>query len=77
MYFLDDRRGFGSAMNAFTGQNYGAKQYDRVKKSYGIAVLFIGIWGIITSCILIFGAEPISACLFRKRRFFPSEFIIL
>jgi len=63
--------GFGSAMNAFTGQNYGAKQYDRVKKSYGIAVLFIGIWGIITSCILIFGADPIFRLFIQEEEILP------
>lgn len=51
--------GFGSAMNAFTGQNYGAKKYERVRKSYWLAVILMGVWGIFTSCVLIFGASPI------------------
>lgn len=51
--------GFGSAMNAFTGQNFGARFYERVKKSYWMALLVIGLWGTFTSCLLVFGAEPI------------------
>ncbi len=51
--------GFGSAMNAFTGQNFGARLYDRVKKSYRLALMVIGLWGTFTSCLLVLGAEPI------------------
>lgn len=63
--------GFGSAMNAFTGQNYGARQYSRVRKSYGVAALVIGIWGIFTSCILIFGAEPVFRIFIKEKAVLP------
>lgn len=63
--------GFGSAMNAFTGQNYGARFYDRVKKSYGIALAVIGLWGTFTSCLLIFGAEFIFTIFIREPEVLP------
>lgn len=63
--------GFGSAMNAFTGQNFGARFYDRVRKSYGIALAVIGIWGTFTSCLLIFGAEFIFKIFIRESEVLP------
>lgn len=64
--------GFGSAINAFTGQNYGAKYYDRVKKGYMISLAVIGAWGIMTSCLLIFGAEPIFRLFIREPEVVPA-----
>ena len=49
--------GFGSAMSAFSGQNYGAKLYDRVKKSYITAVGVLFVWGLFTTGLMVFGAE--------------------
>lgn len=63
--------GFGSAINAFTGQNYGARFYDRVKKGYRIAMAVIGAWGIMTSCLLVFGAEPIFCLFIREPEVVP------
>lgn len=63
--------GFGSAMSAFTGQNFGAKYYDRVKKSYWLALITIGVWGIMTSCILVLGAEPIFRLFIREPEVVP------
>ncbi len=63
--------GFGSAMNAFTGQNYGARLYERVKKSYWLALAVIGIWGTFTSCLLVFGAEPIFKLFIREPEVVP------
>lgn len=63
--------GFGSAMNAFTGQNYGARLYDRVKKSYWLALAVIGLWGAMTSCLLVFGAEPVFRLFIREPEVVP------
>lgn len=63
--------GFGSAMNAFTGQNFGARLYGRVKKSYMIALGIIGMWGIFTSCLLIFGAEFIFTIFIQEPEVLP------
>lgn len=63
--------GFGAAMNAFTGQNFGAKLYDRVKRSYWVAVLVTGIWGTMTSLLLVFGAAPIFRIFIREPEVLP------
>lgn len=47
--------GFGTAINAFTGQNYGAGNLKRVKKGYTTAAGLMFVWGIFTSLLLIFG----------------------
>lgn len=63
--------GFGAAINAFVGQNFGAKQYERVRKGYKIAVMMMGIWGIITTAILIFGAKPIYQIFIHEAQALP------
>ena len=63
--------GFGSAMNAFTGQNYGARLYERVKKGYQTALAIIGLWGTFTSCLLIFGAEAIFRIFIQEAEVVP------
>lgn len=63
--------GFGSAMNAFTGQNFGARAYERVKKSYLTAAVLIGIWGSFTTSLLVFGAEPIFRLFIREPEVVP------
>lgn len=46
--------GFAAAINSFTGQNYGAGQYQRVKKGYSTAVKLMFVWGLLCSALLIF-----------------------
>lgn len=45
--------GLGSAVSAFTAQNFGAAKMDRVKKGYRTALGIGVIWGFFTSFILI------------------------
>lgn len=51
--------GFGTAVNAFTAQNYGANQQARVNKGYKTAMTIMAIWGMITSLVLIVFPGPI------------------
>ncbi len=51
--------GFSSALSAFTGQNWGAAQLDRIKKGFWAAMGIMGVWGIITSAIFIIFARPL------------------
>ncbi|MEG1302867.1 MAG: MATE family efflux transporter [Lachnospiraceae bacterium] len=51
--------GFGVSINSFTGQNYGARQYQRVKSGYLAAVKIMTLWGIFTTAVLIFLSVPI------------------
>jgi putative MATE family efflux protein len=52
-------QGFGSALSAFVGQNYGAKRNDRVIEGFKVATRIMTYIGILTSLILFFGAEPL------------------
>ena len=36
--------GFSAAVNAFLGQNYGAKRYDRVRRGYFCAIAMTAAW---------------------------------
>lgn len=62
--------GFGSAVNAFTAQNYGAGKNERVRKGYFTALKIMGVWGLLTTMILLLFPEFLF-------RLFISEINIL
>jgi len=64
--------GFGTAINAFVGQNYGAGNLKRVKKGYMTASVIMFIWGIFTTCLLIFGAAPIFSLFIHEAEVIPA-----
>ena len=51
--------GLAVALGSFVGQNYGAKNYDRINKSCKIGILTAIGLGIITTLILVFWGENI------------------
>lgn len=51
--------GYATAISAFTGQNYGAKKYERIMKGYASGVRLMSIIGIVATVLLYFFAEPI------------------
>lgn len=51
--------GFSTAISAFVGQNYGAKNYDRVKEGYYKGLRIVGTIGIFATILLIFAGRPI------------------
>lgn len=58
--------GFGSAMNAFAAQNYGAKKMDRVKKGYRVSAITVGLWGgLVAICFFLFSRQ-ISGLFFHE-----------
>lgn len=59
--------GFGSAMNAFAAQNYGAAKKDRIKKGYRISALTVGIWGAFVGVMFLLFPEPISQMFFHEQ----------
>jgi len=62
--------GFQGALAAFVGQNYGAKEYDRIKKGYFNAIGIITVLGVFVSFILIVFPEPIF------RIFLQDDYIV-
>jgi putative MATE family efflux protein len=55
--------GFGSALVAFIGQNYGAGQSARIKDGVRVSVLLMTAWGVLTS-VFIITLGPIVFTLF-------------
>lgn len=53
--------GFGSAVNAFTAQNYGAGKMERVKKGYRTALGIVLAWGCFTTFVLMAFPEVLFA----------------
>lgn len=58
--------GFGSAINAFIAQNFGARRTDRIKKGFSTAIGIMMIWSLFTSIVLIVFPAPLM-------RIFVSE----
>lgn len=67
--------GFSAAVNAFLGQNYGAKRYDRVRRGYFCAIAMTAAWGLCTTFLLIGMARPLFSIFCRKKRSWRSASI--
>lgn len=63
--------GFGTAINAFVGQNYGGKQYRRVKRGYLTAAVIVCVWGAFTTSVLVFGSRPVFSLFIREAGIIP------
>ena len=63
--------GFSASINAFTSQNYGAKNCTRVNKGYKTGMLVVSLWGFLTTCILIFLPGPIFSCFIHETNILP------
>jgi putative MATE family efflux protein len=50
--------GFSSAITAFIGQNYGAGDWPRMRATFRVSYIFMGIYGIGITALLFFGAVP-------------------
>lgn len=59
--------GFQSAMSAFTGQNLGAKKFDRVKSGYFVGLMIVSVIGVFATVLLFFGAEPLFAIFVEEK----------
>lgn len=63
--------GFGSAVNAFTAQNYGAGKHDRVKKGYVTALGIMLVWGVFTTFVLIAFPEVLFRIFITEKDVIP------
>lgn len=59
-------QGFAAALSAFVGQNFGAGQYDRVKKGTLKAGQIMIIYGVGTTALLYFLSEPLIRIFVRE-----------
>ncbi len=46
--------GYSTALSAFVGQNFGARQWDRIDKGYRMSIQAMFIWGAFVTAILYF-----------------------
>lgn len=53
--------GFGAALTAFVGQNFGANKHDRIKHGVKYATFFLTGWGGFVMLVMWFGGELIFA----------------
>ena len=60
--------GFGAAMNAFIGQNYGAGKTERVKKGYRVSLWTVGIWGLLITLVFVCAPTPIASVFFHEKQ---------
>lgn len=58
--------GFAAAMNAFVGQNYGARKMERVKKGYRISCIAMMLWGGLITFVFVVFPEPIARIFFHE-----------
>lgn len=59
--------GFAAALNAFIGQNYGARKNDRIRKSYSISFKLLAAWGLFITAIFILLPGPICGLFFHEK----------
>ncbi len=58
--------GFAAAINAFTAQNYGAGQMERVRKGYRASFWTTAVWGGLITFIFLCFPRPISQIFFHE-----------
>jgi putative MATE family efflux protein len=58
--------GFASAVTAFTGQNYGARKWERIRKGYRISLVSLLIWEGLVTLLLIFGGRFLFLLFLRE-----------
>ena len=58
--------GFAAALNAFTAQNYGAGQMERVRKGYKISFRTIVVWGSLITLAFVLLPGQISQVFFHE-----------
>ncbi len=56
--------GFASALNAFVGQNYGAKKNDRIRKGYRLSLRLMIAWGVLVTTVFVLFPRQLAALFF-------------
>ena len=57
---------FGIAVTTFAGQNFGARQYDRVRRGYFCAIAMTAAWGLCTTLLLVGMARPLFSIFLQE-----------
>lgn len=63
--------GFGAAMNAFSAQNFGAGNIDRVRKGYKLSFWTMSLWGLAITAVFVLFPTQISHMFFHEAEVIP------
>lgn len=63
--------GFGAAMNAFAGQNYGAGKVERIRKGYKMSAIMLFLWGVLIMLIFFVFSPGIARIFFHEAEVIP------
>src|SRR5690554_627281 len=58
--------GFQTAMSAFVGQNYGARQWERVRKGYYAGLGIVSLIGLFATFLLVFAGGPVFSLFIQE-----------
>lgn len=58
--------GFSYSMSAFTSQNYGAGNYERVRKGFSTGTAMMTAFGVAVTALLVLGAVPVFSLFIRE-----------
>ena len=58
--------GFGTAMTAFVGQNFGAGKWDRIYKGFRVSSIAMFFWGGVVMILMIFGGYVLYSLFLRE-----------
>ncbi len=61
--------GFASAVTAFVGQNYGARQWARIRRGYRISLAVLLGWEVVVTLLLVFGGRFFFSLFLREPPF--------
>lgn len=59
--------GFGAALNAFVGQNYGAGKYERIQNGYKISLRIMIFWGILVTALFVLLPRNMAQLFFYEK----------
>lgn len=69
--------GFSTALSAFTGQNYGAGNYDRIKRGYAIILLLSLSLGLIATIAFFFFGQEVFSLFTREKQMLGTGILYL
>ena len=58
--------GFSSAITAFVGQNYGARQFRRIRRGYRLSLTALAVWEVVVTLLLVFGGRFFFSLFLRE-----------
>ncbi|MDR1588966.1 MAG: MATE family efflux transporter [Oscillospiraceae bacterium] len=68
-YFI--AAGYGAALTAFIGQNYGAGRFDRIRRAFRLSTAVMALWGVGATAFCFFGGRLFF------RLFVPGETAVI